>query len=195
MSTYQNISDQELLCLLRADSETAFNELYERYWSGIFLVARNRLSNDDDAEEIVQDIFCNLWRKRSSFVLEKSFKAYFSVAVKYEVINRSVRKRRESSFIERFSKENTEEDLSMLETLSFNELEERLYKSITLLPERCQLVFKLRFEKEYSQREIANELHISEKTVEAHLSKARKHIRASLGSIFPFYIMGVLHLL
>ena len=195
MSTYQNISDQELLCLLRADSETAFNELYERYWSGIFLVARNRLSNDDDAEEIVQDIFCNLWRKRSSFVLEKSFKAYFSVAVKYEVINRSVRKRRENSFIERFSKENTEEDLSMLETLSFNELEERLYKSITLLPERCQLVFKLRFEKEYSQREIANELHISEKTVEAHLSKARKHIRASLGSIFPFYIMGVLHLL
>jgi RNA polymerase sigma-70 factor (ECF subfamily) len=195
MSTYQNVSDQELLCLLKADDEAAFNELYKRYWSGIFLVARNRLSNDNDAEEIVQDIFCNLWRKRSSFVLDKSFKAYFSVAVKYEVINRSVRKGRENSFIEQFSKENTEEDLSTLETLSFNELEERLYKSITLLPERCQLVFKLRFEKEYSQKEIANELDISEKTVEAHLSKARKHIRTSLGSTFPFYIIGILYLL
>ncbi len=195
MLTYQNLSDQELLFLLKTDDESAFNELYNRYWSGIFLVARNRLSNDSDAEEIVQDIFCNLWRKRSLFVLEKSFKAYFSVAVKYEVINRLAQKKRENSFIEKLSKENTEEDLSTLQTLSFNDLEERLYDSIILLPERCQLVFKLRFEKEFSQKEIAHELGISEKTVEAHLSKARKHIRTSLGSTFPVYIMCVLHML
>lgn len=194
MSKYQSVSDQELVCLLNANDEIAFNEIYERYWSGVFLVARNRLLNDVDAEEIVQKIFCNLWQRRSSFVLSKGLKAYFSVAVKYEVINHLVRRKRESSFIERFSKENTDEDLSTLETLSFNELEERLYNSITLLPERCQLVFKLRFEKEYSQKEIAAELAISEKTVEAHLAKARKHIRATLGAASPLYIMGVLHL-
>src|SRR5690554_5115563 len=100
MSTYQNMSDQELLCLLKANNEAAFNEIYERYWSGVFLVARNRLSNDDDAEEIVQNIFCNLWRKRSLFVLNKSLKAYFSVAVKYEVINMVVQRIRENSLFE-----------------------------------------------------------------------------------------------
>src|SRR5690606_10975542 len=101
-----------------------------------------------------------------------------------------VQRKRENSLIEQLSKNNTEEDLSTLETLSFNELEERLYNSITLLPERCQLVFKLRFEKEYSQKEIADELGIAEKTVEAHLCKARKYIRANLGSIVPLYING-----
>jgi len=195
MSKYQNISDQELVSLLNASDELAFNEIYERYWSGVFLVARNRLLNDVDAEEIVQKIFCNLWQKRFSFILNKELKAYFSVAVKYEVINYTARRKRENSFIERFSKERTDEDLTTLETLSFNELEERLYNSITLLPERCQLVFKLRFEKEYSQKEIAAELGVSEKTVEAHLAKARKHIRATLGTAFPLYIMGVLHFL
>lgn len=195
MSKIQDISDQELVYLLKTGDESAFNEIYNRYWSGVFLVARNRLLNDNDAEEIVQDIFCNLWRKRSSFTLEKNLKAYFSVAVKYEVLNRSVRRKRENVYIEQLSKSKVVEDVSTEETLSFNELEGRLYHSIALLPERCRLVFKLRLEKEYSQKEIASELNISEKTVEAHLSKARKHIRTSLGSSFPIYIMGVLHLL
>lgn len=195
MLVYQNISDHDLLCLLKEDDEIAFNELYKRYWSGVFIVARNRLLNEVDAEEIVQDIFCNLWRKRSSLVLKSSLKAYFSVAVKYEIINRSVRKKRERLLVEQFSHDNKDVDLSTLQTLSFNELEKQLYDSIALLPERCQLVFKLRFENECSQKEIAAELGISEKTVEAHLTKARKHIRTSLGSAFPIFILGVSHLL
>lgn len=189
MLKYHNIAEDELLSLLKAGSEAAFNEIYKRYWSGMFLVAKNRLQNDADAEEVVQEIFCNLWRRRENIVIDRSLKVYFSVAVKYEIINRSVRQRKETSLFDRLAKHSTEEDLSTLQTLSFNELQERLYASVALLPERCQLVFKLRLEKEYSQKEIAKELNISEKTVEAHLAKARKHIRASFGSAFPSLIL------
>jgi len=184
MLKYQHLSEERLLHLIKLSDEMAFNEIYNRYWPGIFLVALNRMSNEVDAEEIVQDVFCNFWKKRETFELKKTLKAYLAVAVKYEIINRSVIKKKENCFIERFSKKNTELDFSTLETLSFNELKEKLYHSVHSLPERCQLVFRLKLEEDYTQKQIASELDISEKTVEAHLSKARKLLRLSLGSIF-----------
>lgn len=192
---YQDSAEEELLSLLKAGNEAAFNEIYKRYWSGVFLVAKNRLRNDAEAEEIVQEIFCNLWRRRVSLVLMKNLKTYFAVAVKYEVINRMVKKKKENTLFERFAGQSTEEDLSTLQSLSFKELEERLDESVALLPERCQLVFKLRVEKEYSQKEIARELNISEKTVEAHLSKARKHIRTSFDSSLSIYLIAIFPIL
>jgi len=137
----------------------------------------------------VQDIFCNLWRKRIKFQLDKSLKVYFAVAVKYEIINRYAKRHRENILIEQLTYSIPQKDLSTQETISFNELERNLMDSIDLLPERSQLVFRLRFENDYSQKQIAEELNISEKTVEAHISKARKYIRTRLGPTLPFYIL------
>ncbi|PTS97327.1 RNA polymerase sigma-70 factor, partial [Pedobacter sp. HMWF019] len=64
------------------------------------------------------------------------------------------------------------------------ELQQKLQLTIQSLPEKCQLVFKLKHENGYSQKEIAKELQISEKTVEAHLSKARKTLKQSFGKLF-----------
>ena len=192
MSKYSNNSDQELVALLNQGSEVAFNEIYNRYWSGVFLVAKNRLKNDMEAGEVVQDIFCNLWRKRIKFQLDKSLKVYFAVAVKYEIINRYAKRHRENILIEQLTYSIPQKDLSTQETISFNELERNLMDSIDLLPERSQLVFRLRFENGYSQKQIAEELNISEKTVEAHISKARKYIRTRLGPTLPFYILYML---
>lgn len=189
MLKYSNYSDQELIDLLNQGLESAFNEIYARYWSGVFLVARNRLKNESEAEEIVQDVFCNLWKKRTTLRIEKNLNAYFSVAVKYEIINRTVKKRHEGVFIKRSVQDTPQSDFSTQETIYFNELQKSLMDSICLLPERCQLTFRLRLENGYSQKQIADRLNISEKTVEAHLTKARKLIRATLGSGFPFYLI------
>ena len=185
-----NYSDLKLAELLSMDSEAAFNEIYNRYWASVFLVARNRLKNDLEAEEIVQNIFCHLWRKRRTFQLKKTFQIYFAVAVKYEVINLSVKKQREINFVEHVSRHGFNVDNSTLQKLSYNELKHTLEKTICVLPERCQLVFRLRIESEYTQKEIAKELAISEKTVETHLTKARKHIRDTLDpALIPHVII------
>jgi|SRR5690606_2222049 len=191
MPIYPTISDPELLVLVKTGDEMAFNEIYKRYWRGIFVIARNRLTNEDDSMEIVQDIFCNLWRRRADFELKTSLKAYFAMAVKYEIINRIAQKKRKDSLIERYADEYTEEDLSTLHMLSYKDLETKLEQSILLLPERCQLVFKLKFKKDYSQKKIAKELNIAEKTVEAHLARARKQLRTDLGPIYAAYLTSV----
>ncbi|WP_316821085.1 RNA polymerase sigma-70 factor [Pedobacter gandavensis] len=174
-------SEEELAGLLKKNSEAAFSEIYRRYWDKLYVVSRKRLDDATEAEEIVQDVFCNLWRKRANFELRKGFNNYFSVAVKFEVINRLQKRTRTQSFEKNWSQELTEIDLSTQDQLSFNELKQLLELTIKSLPEKCQLVFRLKHDDGYSQKQISEHLEISEKTVEAHLSKARKTIKDKLG--------------
>jgi DNA-directed RNA polymerase specialized sigma24 family protein len=63
---YNERTDQELADLFKAGDHHAFTAIYKRYWKKIYVTALKRLGDDQDAEEIVQDIFLNLWRKRNS---------------------------------------------------------------------------------------------------------------------------------
>ncbi|MGY0041302.1 RNA polymerase sigma factor [Pedobacter sp. NJ-S-72] len=179
--SYDVLSDNELATLITTDDEAAFNEIYKRYWERLYVAARHRISDSYEAEEIVQDIFCNLWRKRNSFELTKGFQYYFSVAVKFEAINRMAKKSRENSVKKEVLVLSSVIDESTSDQLDFNELQSQLALTIKVLPEKCLLVFKLKHEEGYSQKQIAEELNIAEKTVEAHLSKARKTIRIRFG--------------
>ncbi|MNL63493.1 RNA polymerase sigma factor [compost metagenome] len=79
--------------------------------------------------------------------------------------------------------ERTELDQTTLDLLDFNELKLQLEETIKALPEKCQIIFRMKYEQGLSQKQIAEELDISEKTIEAHLSKARKTIRNSFGNL------------
>src|SRR5690606_24658118 len=125
-------------------------------------------------EEIVQDIFCNFWRRRKNLVFTKGLNNYFAVAVKFEVINRIARQARANAYIKQAAAELSVIDESTLMQIDLHEMQKRLQSVIDALPEKCRIVFKLQQEQGYSQHRIAEELNISEKTVEAHLSKARK---------------------
>jgi RNA polymerase sigma-70 factor (family 1) len=179
--SYDILSDNELATLITTDDEAAFNEIYKRYWERLYIAARHRIADSYEAEEIVQDIFCNLWRKRNGFELTKGFQNYFSVAVKFEVINRMAKKSRENRVKKEVLVLSSAIDESTSDQLDFNELQGQLALTIKVLPEKCLLVFKLKHEEGYSQKQIAEELNIAEKTVEAHLSKARKTIRIRFG--------------
>lgn len=179
--SYTILADQELAVMMKAGDEAAFNEIYKRYWERLYVVAKHRTGDTYETEEIVQDIFCNLWRKRHSFELTKGFQNYFAVAVKFEVINRMARKNRENRLKKEVSVLSPLADESTSDQLDFNELQSQLALTIKVLPEKCLLVFKLKHEEGYSQKQIAEELNIAEKTVEAHLSKARKTIRIRFG--------------
>ncbi|PST82522.1 RNA polymerase sigma-70 factor [Pedobacter yulinensis] len=183
-----DLIDSELAVLLAQSSERAFREIYERNWKLCFLSARKRLNNEAEAEEIVQDIFCKLWRRRTSFTLTRSFENYFAVAVKFEVINQLARRSRRESYERQAASAYVDADSSMQETIDLQDLKTQLQASINRLPDKCRAVFRLRYEKNYSQLQIAETLHISEKTVEAHLSKARKTLKANFGAALGMLI-------
>ena len=183
MSKYADCSDFQLLELLKSSDHVAFAEIYDRYWKKLFVLAGNKVECLEDAEEIVQNIFLSLWNRRTSLNITSSLAAYLSVSVKYRVI-KVLQKQFHQNGYAQVLKAKGELDDATQEWLQFTELQDQLEKLVTELPEKCRLVFRLCREAGLSQKQIARELDISEKTVEAHLGKAIKKLRAGLRQFF-----------
>ena len=133
----------------------------------------------DDAKEIVQDVFINLWNKRETISSEKSVKSYLFTSVKNRCFNfiRDNKKFRSNVLdIDIADYEVTFENDSFSEP----ELQTKINNAINKLPEKCRQVFKLSRIEELKYKEIADKLSISVKTVEAQMSKALKVLRKEL---------------
>lgn len=189
---FESFTDNALLDLVRLeDNHVAFAELYTRYWDKIFLIAANTLGSPEEAEECVQDIFCSLWNRRHTLKLTHSLYTYLAVAVKYRVINvlASAYQRRNKVTVRNLN------ELQLLTPSSEailleKELFAQLENAMTLLPEKCRLVFRMSREDAKSHKQIADELNISVKTVNNHLTKAIKDLTTYLGSSSFVIIFG-----
>src|SRR5690606_1082345 len=91
-SIYQHNTDKELVAKLRQGDEAALSEIYERYWDKLFVVAANRLGDQQEAEECVQDVLYKLWRLRETLFIENdNLSAYLAVGVRNQVFNRRLK--------------------------------------------------------------------------------------------------------
>jgi RNA polymerase sigma-70 factor (family 1) len=180
---YTQRNDEELLWLLKNNDELAFREIYNKYWKKLYIVAANRISNEQDAEEIVQDIFTSLWIRRNTIAIaDDGLGKYLTVSVKYRVIKNMGKYAIKQKYLDSISLASQIDD-STQQWLAFEELKDELAKYVEQLPEKCQLVFKMSRQLGYSQKQISAELAIAEKTVEAHLNKAFKILRSKLASL------------
>ena len=180
MHGYDLLTDGELTDLLKSNDRNAFTEIYNRYWKRLFGIAANKIKDLDDAEEIVQDIFVSLWRRRDDLNDIISLGSYLAISVKYRV-KKTLEKRYNAQkyadyaeYVMSMSGNSTEE------WMEFEELKSQLSQFVAELPAKCQLVFKMSRESGFPQKRIAEELGISEKTVEAHIGKALKILRTRL---------------
>lgn len=167
-------SEQELLSLLKEDSDTAFTQIYYQYWKLLFAVAANKLDSTTDAEEIVQEVFADLWRRRHEIRIEQSLKAYLATAVKFQVYTLLARRHREA---QRQAGIQDTWAIAPDDVFRQKELQEQLYHITQELPDKCRLVYQLSREAGLSNKEIAAKLDISEKTVENQMTKALKRLR------------------
>lgn len=190
MHPYSALTDFELIDLMNSGEEQAFSQIYDRYWDKVYIIARNRLQDEHEAEEIVQEIFLDFWTRREIFHLEKGLEYYFSVAVKYKVINHLAKQAKILQYKKGYAIQHAEADNSLLRLIDYNEMKQHLSTMIGSLPDKCRLVFQLRHEQGYTLRQIAKELEISEKTVEAHLTRARKTLRNAIGTLGITYILA-----
>ena len=176
-------NEKEVLTRLHNGDKEAFTELYNLYWKKLFSLAAQKLQNLYEAEELVQDIFLDLWKRREELAVEHSLSSYLAASVKYKVINLLAKRNLQSRYENYAHSLRVISDLSTEQNLRFEELKEQLLKETAKLPEKCRLVFHLSREEGFSQKQIANKLSISEKTVEAHLSRALRSLRTGLSGL------------
>jgi RNA polymerase sigma-70 factor (family 1) len=187
MVTLSTFPDSELLSLLSEGKVAAFDTLYNRYWKKALSLAHHKTGDLMEAENVVQDVFVSLWKRRNSLQLNGPFENYLVVSVKYRVLK--VLAKRAAQRTESLDIAGDLIDDATQEYLAFDELRTRLEKLIGTLPEKSQLVYRLSKEDGKSYKEIAAELDISEKAVDAHLVRAKRTLRAGLGSFLGNFLL------
>jgi RNA polymerase sigma-70 factor (ECF subfamily) len=188
MVHYRTYTDEELVQLLRENDHKAFAELYERYWDKLFFLAGKKLDDLYEAEHIVQDLFLDLWHRRTELNIQQSIGGYLVVAVKYRIINVQARRYKQAARFNENVAATPQHDNSTENWLTLRELQDSLHHQISRLPEKCALAFSLR-DDGLSYKQIAAEMNISEKTVEMHISRAFKALRTGLGSLINILIL------
>jgi RNA polymerase sigma-70 factor (ECF subfamily) len=180
MADYKIYGDQELVQLMRSGDERILVEIYDRYWEKMLAIAFNRLGNQEDAEECVQDVLYKLWKLRTDFSLAKDELAnYLARAIRNQSFNIIDRRHRERSKAEGYAPSEQANLLSPEREMIVRELQQQIDKAINALPTQCQLVFKLSRHDGLSNKEIAEKLELSENTIKSHLKKANRTLRGN----------------
>lgn len=184
MAQYKLYGDQELVQLMQSGDERVLVEIYDRYWDKMLSVAFNRLGNQEEAEECVQDVLYKLWNLRHDFSLIKvELSNYLARGIRNQAFNILDRRHRERMKFEGYAPAEDVNLLSPERALMLRELQEQIDNSIAALPAQCQLVFKLSRQEGLSNKEIAEKLNLSENTIKSHLKKANKDLRGNMKTL------------
>lgn len=170
--------------------------LFKRYYSFVTLAVLRLVSDPVTAEDIAQEVFFEIWKRRNSLDIRISLKAYLRKAAVNKTLN--FLRDRKNYQNEEISPLQAEIQITNDPTLETNELNALIDQAIEALPDRCKLVFKLSRTEEMSYQEIADQMDISVKTVENQIVKALKMLREALtpylnGSLL-LLIFGILSL-
>lgn len=181
---YHSYSDSELTAYLKEGDRAAFEEIYERYWKKLYNETFKRLRNMELVEEVVQDVFSDLWMKKEKKDIENIY-AYLIGAIRYQVYILYKKGKTTPHF-------EIPLDHLLLSSLQadslFKEKELKWCISIWLAmqPVKRAEIFRMKYLDDRSTKEISERLNISQKTVQNQLLHAFSDLRAFLNRIMAF---------
>ncbi|MDR6781710.1 RNA polymerase sigma-70 factor (family 1) [Pedobacter africanus] len=177
MTSCDILSDTELAVLLKQADKNAYTEIYNRYWKKMLLLAWNHCKDKAQAEDIVHEVFIALWNRRTEVLIE-NIPAFLTTAIKFNIFKhyQKLLHRRQLA-LQNYDFKESSHDEARLDALF---LKEYIDGIVEQLPEKCRLTFKYSREEGLSNAQIAEKMNISEKGVEANLTRALKTIKGSL---------------
>lgn len=173
-------SDHEIIALLKSGSEDAIDKIFKKYYTYLCRAVMRIIPDPVLAEDLVQDVFYDVWRKRETLNIKSTLQGYLKKAAVNKTLNYIRDKKLDFSDIEKIP-EMVNQNIDALESMQTSELEKVIHQTIENLPEKCRIVFCLSRFEEMSHQEISNELGISKKTIENHISKALRILRNVVG--------------
>ncbi len=182
MSPFGQYNDEELMQEIKAGNMLAFDELYRKYSRRLHKFSYSMIKSTEDAENIIQDVFLNLWVNRDNVEKSASVKYYIFTIAYNSAISVIRKKIKDSNYLEyvKTLQDLVQEPVDL--QVEYRELDEKLNKIIDNLPARQKEVYLLSRVEGLKYSEIAERLNISINTVENHLSRALDNIRKKLGN-------------
>ncbi|HTD99035.1 MAG TPA: sigma-70 family RNA polymerase sigma factor [Mucilaginibacter sp.] len=183
-------SEQQWLDFLKSDDRAAFGELYRHYWPGLFDAAYKRTRDREQCQDILQNVFADLWNRRHTSNIE-NLGAYLHTAVKFQVYKHISRRPEKAAFLDSFDEIITS-PIAADDLLKEKEIQQVINLWLAALPERRRRIFIMHYQEELSTREIADQLGISQNTVQAQLYTASQALRSRLAHFLSLAAIVIL---
>ena len=168
-------STAEIVIQIRDGDMKAFERVFREFYAPLTLYSKSFLQDKDAAEEVVQELFYQLWNNREQLEIKTSLKSYLYQAVRnrsLKVIRHQMVKQKHTDYVMSHSSEGVHEH-----EMEARELQKIITDILSKLPEKCSLIFRMNRFEGLKYREIAEELSVSVKTVEANMSRALALLR------------------
>ncbi|MBC9914681.1 RNA polymerase sigma factor [Chitinophaga varians] len=185
-SQLDKLNDEALLEQFRQGNTPAFEELYKRFWGVLYLQAYRILIHEEDAQDIVQEVFTALWTKAAGIELSGSLAGYLYAATRNRVLNMLASKRTYRHHLSSLKQSLSDADNNSLQYITEKEMAARMEREIRALPAKMREVFELSRKTALTHKEIAHQLQLSQETVKKQISNAIRTLRHKMAH-FSFF--------
>lgn len=180
-------SESTVINLIKEGNAQAFEKIFREYFKSLHAYAYTFMKDDEQAEEIVQNVFCRIWEKRDQLKTDGSLKAYLYRSVHNESVNYLKHQKTRTAFQVHYSNEDqTSGEAS--EKIMTAELDGQIQNALNELPLQCRTIFQLSRFENLKYKQIADQLNLSVKTVENQMGKALKVLRLKLAEFLPIVL-------
>lgn len=167
------------------DDRDAFKELFFTFYPSVCVYAARYISSPETCEDIVQDTFYHLWKNRKNIELTNSFRNLLITSVKNNCIDYLRKQSVRQNYLQKQAIIDITNTPEIIYTI--NELENMIYTALSNLPEKVKKAFELSRFDNLTYNQIAKEMAVSPKTVEAYISKALNVLRIELKDYLPIF--------
>ncbi|WP_316824206.1 RNA polymerase sigma-70 factor [Pedobacter miscanthi] len=188
MSAYKSLTDLELFVLMQEGNKYAFEEIYERFNGLLYIYACKMVPDKEDARDIVQEIFVYLW-SNPDIKIKSQLSAYLYTAVRYKIFDWLDKNKSRTNYLQSLENFADQGDYVTDNYIREREFASLIEKEVALLPPKMRVIFEMSRRQHLTQKEIADILHLSDKTVKKQMSNALKVLRLKLTSFLLLAII------
>jgi RNA polymerase sigma-70 factor (family 1) len=190
MPDYKSLLDNDLLQLLKESDHSAYNEIYRRYFYLTYTHAYKKLRDEEQAKDVVQDVFTSLWFKRETNLPNSSLGGYLYTAVRYKIFDLFAHQEVESKYVDSVKDYlSTHSSAPTDHLIREKQLQAYIEKEINALPPKMKQIFLLSRKENLSHQEIAQQLDISTNNVSKQVNNALRILRTKLGIVVYIYFL------
>lgn len=186
--------DNKIIEKIKQGDELAFELLFRKYYGRLCGFANKFIGSSTESEEIVQEVFLNIWNRKEKLKLNEEIRSYLFKSVQNLCFNYIQHQKivdKYYSAIE-IAYKNQTDDFNTYESVLYNELQTKVDEAISTLPKACRRIFKMSRVEGLKYAEIAQKLNISVKTVETQMGRALVKLRLALKDYLPILIIILL---
>lgn len=184
MPAYCLLTDDEIFVLIKEGDHVAYTQLFDRFYGLLYIHALKIIRDEDEAKDLVQELFEMIWKKRESLCFTGSISSYLYACIRNLVLNHIAHQKVRARYVDSLKGFMEQGDCLTDFQVREHQLKQFIEEAISALPTKMSEIFRLSRHEYLSHKEIAAKLDLSELTVKTQVKRALKILKPKFGFVF-----------